>query len=269
MPMLTNIFWAGVLAALMMALWDCQQWPRQTEAAWRRFRWVALAVVAVAAGFFLINLLRYGSGETQQLITGALRLTSVAVASSVFFCGGWVWVSRAGHVGLFERVRRRVGGLRTPSPWLAVLETLAIAAGIIFVSYALFQITHAEPSAAFQKWRTSRREFDIQSGYAVLMVLLAPFWEESAFRWYLLNRLEERLAGRSWARLAAIVMTSAFWACGHAELTNPVWIKLVQIFVVGCVLAWRFRTIGLSGCVLAHLAMNLTPAFSLTWAWRM
>ena len=267
MPILTNVFWAGVLVALAMALWDCQQWPRQTAAAWRRFRWIAFAVVAIAAGFLAVNLLRYGFDERNRLIGRALRLSGVAVGSSVFFCGGWVWVSRAGHVGLLERMRRRMAGLRTPGPWLAVVETLAIAAGIVIVSPVLLSLTHTEPSATFRKWLESQKDFDIRSGYTILLILLAPLWEESAFRWYLLNRLEETLAGRSWGRLAAIVVSAAFWACGHAGLTNPAWIKLVQIFVVGCVLAWRFRAIGLSGCIVAHLAMNLSAAFSLTWAW--
>jgi len=102
---------------------------------------------------------------------------------------------------------------------------------------------------------------DARSGYLILLVLLAPIWEETAFRWYVLNRLETALVRWRWGRGIAILASSALWACGHAAMTDPAWVKLVQTFTIGCLLSWRFRVIGLSGCIVAHLAMNVLAAF--------
>jgi len=257
MQFLTYFFWAGVLASLLAALWDSARWPRQTDAAWRRFRPVAAAVTALALGFFLVNLMRFGRAESSGLLSQSLRLLSVGLGASIFFCGGWPWVTRAGHAGLIERIQRRATGLSAPSARRAIVETCAVAAAIVGVSWLLFTLVKTEPSAAFRELIKSPERLETRSGYVFLYIVLAPIWEETIFRWYLLNRIEEALAPGRWARPMAILATAAFWACGHAAVTVPFWVKLVQIFVVGCLLAWRFPVIGLSGCILAHLAMNL------------
>jgi len=262
------LFWAGIAATFLMAAGDCLRWPRQMNAAWRRFQPVAGAVTLIAAGFFFINLARLGESATGGLGKRAFHLLALAAGSSIFYCGGWHWVASAGHVGLFERIRRRMAGLPTPSAIWSLVETIAIVVGVVLFSWYLFRETQAAPSATFRKWMESRQSLDIRSGYLGVLVLVAPLWEETAFRWYLLNRLEEALARRSWGRWVAIVGTSALWASGHVGMTDPGWVKLAQIFTVGCVLSWRFRHIGLPGCVLAHLAMNSMAVFSLPTAFR-
>jgi membrane protease YdiL (CAAX protease family) len=261
-------FWAGVLGALCVALWDCTRWPRQTSDAWNRFRPVAAAIVLIAVGFFLINLVRLGAGEAGWLIACSLRLASVAVTASVFFCGGWPWVTRAGHVGLFERIRRQVAGLPTPSVRNAAAETVLVSAAVVLFSVGflwLFTQVIGEPekSASFRELLEMPAAPKAHAAYIGLMFLLAPLWEETTFRWYLQNRVEEALGGRRGAHAIAIVAGAAVWACGHAALTDPAWFKLVQIFTVGCLLGWRFRVIGLSGCVVAHMAMNLPAVLDL------
>jgi membrane protease YdiL (CAAX protease family) len=156
-----------------------------------------------------------------------------------------------------ERARRRLKGFSAPSVRRALVETIGVAAAIVGFSWVLFTLIKTEPSAAFRELFKSPERLEIRSGYIYISVALAALWEETAFRWYLLNRLEEALRRWRWARALAIVATAAFWACGHAAVTAPFWVKLVQIFVVGCLLAWRFPVIGLSGCILAHLTMNL------------
>lgn len=212
--------------------------------------------------FFLVNFVRFGGADSGHLLRLALRFVSVALGSSIFYCAGWPWVARAGHVGLLERVRRRLAGLSTPSARRAMVETAAVAAAIVGFSWLLLLSVKTEPSAAFRELFKSPDSLETRSGYVFLYVALAAVWEETVFRWYLLNRIEEALGGWRGAHWAAILATAAFWACGHAAVTVPFWVKLVQIFAVGCLLAWRFRVIGLSGCVLAHMTMNVA-AFSL------
>jgi len=257
MQVITYLFWAAIFATMALALWDCLRWPRQTAAAWRQFRPIAMAVTAGAVLFFVVNLLRFGGADYARLLNMTMWLVTVAFGSTVFFCGGWSWVTRAGHMGLFERIRRRKAGIAAPSIRRAVIETSAIAVAIVGLSAILFALVETQPSPVFRRLFDSPETLATRSGYIVLRILLAPLWEETFFRWYLPNRIEEMLTGRSWARLAAILASSALWAGGHATLTTPFWIKMVQIFAIGCLLAWRFPAIGLSGCILAHLAMNL------------
>jgi membrane protease YdiL (CAAX protease family) len=255
------LFWAGVLAALALAFWDCLRWPRQTAVAWRHFRPVALTVVVVAAGFLGINLVRFGWSVAGELLQQTFRLVGTAVGAAIFFCGGWVWLARAGHTGLFDQIRRKAAGLPAPELRRAVAETLAVAAGVVLFSILLFLAVKAESSATFRDWLELQESTQLRSGFLPLLLLLAPLWEETAFRWYLLGRIEEAI-GRAWVgRVLAILATSALWALGHAALIDPPWVKLVQIFAIGCLLAWRFRVIGLSGCIVAHLVMNLPAVF--------
>jgi len=257
------LFWLGVLAAFGSALWDCARWPRLAGAAWRRFRPVASAIFAIAALFFVINLARLGPDQWRYLLARAVRLVGIGVGASVFFCGGWVWVSRGGAVGLFERLRRRWTGLPGPRVRRSVVETAAASVGVFALSVALFWAVNPVPSPSLREFLDSQGGLAMKSGYLPLLILLAALWEEAAFRWYLFSRLEEVLAGWSWGRTAAIVGSSALWACGHAAMTDPAWVKVVQIFAIGCILAWRFRVLGLSGCVLVHLSMNLTALLDL------
>lgn len=251
---ISHVSWAGIFLAFGIALRDCRRWPRHALEAWQRFRPVILLWVCVAFVFLAVNLLRFGPGEGVGLGTRTVQLLGLAVISAVLFCGGSIWVARAGHVGLFARIRRRAIGLPAPSAWRAAVETLAIAGGIILFSVTLLFLTR--PSSPMRDWLESPDNLDVRSGSLILLILIAPLWEEIAFRWYLLNRIENALEREPWGRLAAIVTTSALWACAHAAWTDPAWVKLVQIFTAGCLLSWRFRVIGLSGCVLAHLALN-------------
>jgi len=267
MQSIAYLFWAAVLAAMAVALWDCARWPRQTMAAWHRFRPVLIAVVAGASLFFLVNLVRFRGAEMGQLLRLALRLVVGGLGASIFFCAGWPWVTRAGHMGLFERAQRRRAGLSTPSVRRAVGETLAIAVAIPCFSAAFFALikvlVEVQRSANFRQLFESPESLEARSGYLLLFIVAAPLWEETFFRWYLLNRFEELLARWSWGHWVAILGSSAVWALGHATLTVPFGVKVVQIFAIGCLLAWRFPVIGLSGCIVAHLAMNLLAVFSL------
>jgi membrane protease YdiL (CAAX protease family) len=268
MQSIVTVFWAGVFAALLMALWDCTRWPRQTATAWRQFRPVAFAVLAVAGAFFVVNLVRWGIGDLRLLGVRALELATITVVATAFYCGGWAYVTRRGHVGLFDRIRRWRAGLEGPRVRPAAVETALVSAIVVVFSLGyLWMFTHlfGEPqkSASFEQWLSSPGSQERRTGLLALRILLAPLWEETAFRWYMQNRVEDALAPRSWRRPLAIAVTAAVWACGHAALTDPPWFKLVHIFAVGCLLGWRFRTIGLSGCVLGHLAMNIPAVLAL------
>ncbi|MBM3335806.1 CPBP family intramembrane metalloprotease [Candidatus Sumerlaeota bacterium] len=270
MVSLPDLFWAVVLCSLFLALWDCGRSPLGTTEALRRFTPAGVVLLLLVVGFVAVNLARFGWAEAAYLFGAASQFGVIILGSIIFFCGGWPIVERAGCVGLFGRVRRRIDGTQGPSAARAAAETLLVAAGVILLSWRVFVIARSlgvnvQPSQAFERWFLKPDSMDKRSGYAMLLILLAPVWEETTFRWYILNRLEEALRGWRWKRLVAVVASSALWACGHAALTEPFWVKMVQIFIVGCLLSWRFRVIGLSGCIIAHMAMNVTVLFTLLW----
>jgi len=270
MPSLSDLFWAVTVCGLFLALLDCARSPQETAEALRRFVPGGLILLLLVGGFVAVNLARFGQAEAGYLVGRASQLGTVILGSAIFFCGGWPLVARAGYVGLFARVRRRLTGLQGPSAATSAVNTVFVAAGVILLSWlvlvlAKFLAVKVQPSQAFERWFLTPDSMDIRSGYIVLLILLAPVWEETAFRWYFLNRLEDVLRGWRWKRPVAVVTISALWACGHAALTEPFWVKMVQIFIVGCILSWRFRVIGLSGCIIAHTAMNVTVLLALPW----
>jgi len=249
------VFCAGVVIALAVAARDCALWPRQAAQAWRAFQPVVLILAWIAFAFLAANLVRFGVGEGLGLADRAIRLLVLAGLSAAFYCSGAIWIARAGRVGLYQRFRRCSAGLQTASPWRAAWETLLLTIGIVFLSLILWLLF--KPASPLSERLRAPDHLDVRSGYLLVMFLVAaPLWEEITFRWYLLNRLEEAMAPRPWGRAAAIILCSALWALPHAAWTDPAWVKLVQIFTVGCLLAWRFPVIGLSGCLIAHLVLN-------------
>ncbi len=257
------LFWIGLFSGLLFAARDCMAHPLQKSTAWQRYRPLFYAMVAAAVLFFAANLIRFGLQWWFDLFWQAFHLILQAVMATVFFCGGWPRIMEMRHIGLLEQYRYRRANLAAPGLNRAALETALLAVGVVAFSAAMLHIVKTGPSELFSRWLAAREHLNFRSGYIPLLILFAPIWEETALRWYLLNRIEGNLAEWRWGRPLAIVGTAALWAMGHAAMTDPAWVKMTQIFCVGCVLGARFRSIGLSGCVVVHMAMNLMAFLSL------
>ena len=64
--------------------------------------------------------------------------------------------------------------------------------------------------------------------------------------------------GRYWI---AIVLSSALWSLAHANILNPAWVKIVQVFPLGLALGYLMRRYGLEACLLAHGGFNVAMMF--------
>ncbi len=262
------LFWIGLFSGLFFAAMDCMAHPLQKSTAWQRYRPLFYGMAAVIALFFVGNVIRFGGRWWFDLFWQAFHLMLLAGMAAVFFCGGWPRIGEMRHVGLLEQYRYHRARLAAPDLARTAAETVLLAAGVVAFSAALLHAVRTGPSESFSRWMAARDHLNFRSGYIPLLILLAPIWEETALRWYLLNRIEGKLADWPWGRPAAILGTAALWALGHAAMTDPPWVKMAQIFCVGCILGARFRSIGLSGCIVVHMAMNLMAFLSLPLTFR-
>ncbi|MCX8036432.1 MAG: CPBP family intramembrane metalloprotease [Candidatus Sumerlaeia bacterium] len=260
---LPYLFWIGLFSGLLFAAMDCMAYPLQKSTAWQRYRPLFYSMAAIVVLFFAGNLIRFGMRWWFDLFWQAFHLMLLTALAAVFFCGGWPRIMEMRHVGLFEQYRYHRAKLAAPDLNRAAAETALLAAGVVAFSAAMLHMVKTAPSESFSRWLAARDHLHFRSGYIPLLILFAPIWEETALRWYLLNRIEGKLAEWPWGRPVAIIGTAALWALGHAAMTDPAWVKMTQIFCVGCVLGARFRSIGLSGCVTVHMAMNLMAFLSL------
>lgn len=250
-----SAFWICVAVTLCLAMRDCMAKPEEAYAAWKRFRPVGAVVVAIAVCFLVVNLVRPTGSEIRQALVHAFRLAGIAVLAAVFYSGGRRWATA---LQTDDETPPKAGYSRLRGRYRPHLEIIILSLVAVGLSLAAFGIVEPVPAPDFRKWLNSDSAWRVQSGYFALSVLLAPLWEEAAFRFYLLNRIEGFLAGRNWGRGLAILVSTTFWACGHVMISDPIWVKFAQIFAIGFLLAWRFRAIGLTGCVIVHLSVNVT-----------
>ena len=90
-----------------------------------------------------------------------------------------------------------------------------------------------------------------------LVVLEFAFAEEILFRLGIQNYLAKQFRLNGSKYWVAVVLTSAFWSLAHANILNPEWVKMVQIFPLGIALGFLFKKYGLESCIIAHGIFNL------------
>jgi len=93
--------------------------------------------------------------------------------------------------------------------------------------------------------------------FTILLVLTFAFGEEIFFRLGIQNFLARYLNWRGNRYWAAIALTSLLWTVGHAGVLDPDWVKFAQIYPVGLMLGWLFRSHGVEACMLAHGLFNV------------
>jgi membrane protease YdiL (CAAX protease family) len=82
--------------------------------------------------------------------------------------------------------------------------------------------------------------------------------EEILFRGVIQGWIARLLGGGRAAAVVAVLAASLLWALGHAGTVEPLWLKLVQIFVLGLVFGWLALRYSVESAILAHAGLNVT-----------
>jgi membrane protease YdiL (CAAX protease family) len=166
---------------------------------------------------------------------------------------------------LLLRLYGRIEGRIAPGAGEWLLSTAAVTAWGVGMTWVLFHATSPRLSVFMHNtWGvkgTHGGVLDDTSPAMAVVMLAFAFGEELLFRLGLQNylALRFRLAGRRY--WIAVVITAAVWALGHANVLQPEWVKLVQIFAFGVPLGFLMRRYGVESCIAAHGAFNLLLNF--------
>jgi membrane protease YdiL (CAAX protease family) len=140
------------------------------------------------------------------------------------------------------------------------LATAAVVAGTAGFSWLLFKATSPRISELLQnltQWKQASAGVGATNGVAEVLVGVAfGTGEELLFRLGMQNYLALRLGLRDRRYWIAVLVTAAVWTLGHANVLEPEWVKLVQIFPVGVALGFLFRRYGVESCIVAHCGFN-------------
>jgi membrane protease YdiL (CAAX protease family) len=82
--------------------------------------------------------------------------------------------------------------------------------------------------------------------------------EEILFRGVIQQWIVRMRGGGRGTVVAAIVLTSAFWALGHVGNVDPAWFKVSQIFVLGLIFGALAHRHGVESSCVAHACLNVT-----------
>lgn len=86
----------------------------------------------------------------------------------------------------------------------------------------------------------------------IVMILLAPFYEEVIYRGCLLGFLSFLFKGQLYW---PVVLSSALFTLMHTQYSNAM--DFIFLFIIGCLFAWiRIKTQGLYHAIFLHAAMN-------------
>ena len=129
------------------------------------------------------------------------------------------------------------GGFTRPNNVLAVIGV--IAGGIVF-SVILFKVTSPQLSESIKemsKLQGAKLGISAEPSFLLALVVITfAFGEEILFRLGIQNYLAKQFKlteNRYWI---AIVLTSGLWSIAHANILDPEWVKIVQIFPLGIAL---------------------------------
>jgi hypothetical protein len=130
-------------------------------------------------------------------------------------------------------------------------------------SVALFTIVPAEarPELRAFEERLLGYPLSVSVPFTAALMALAVLFEEFAWRGVGQVATESLLVrsglSRRGAALAAAIVMSAGWAFNHTGSIDPFWLKFMQIFPMGLVLAGLLARFGMVAAVTAHGLHNL------------
>lgn len=204
----------------------------------------SFAPVAVAMAF--ISAERAGlvpAGEPSSLLspvfTMQMMLGQIASFAVVWLAAGW----RNARAETLRLAGRDPGWLE--SAGYGVLLVAAIGP----VEIALYHLAGIDLFTD-GRWLLEGLRQPHGLAVAVAAIVLAPLWEETCFRGFLLSALAKTRLG-FWP---AAILTTGIWTALHAGYS---WPGLVSVFLAGIGLSWiMLRTGSLKAVVIAHAVIN-------------
>jgi membrane protease YdiL (CAAX protease family) len=149
-------------------------------------------------------------------------------------------------------MRREVLRLAPPKPgWMTcVIGGLILVAAVGALELVLYGVVGFDPFAD-SKWLREGLESPYWWGTVFIAVVLAPLWEEIAFRGFLLSALTQSRLGY-WP---AAVISTALWTALHWGYSYA---GLASVFAAGIGLSWLMWRLGsLRAVVVAHAIANV------------
>ena len=148
-----------------------------------------------------------------------------------------------------------------PLSWIG-----AIGAGLVIVVVTSLLELALYASGRFDPFGETRMLLDgLRSDYwwvmLIVAVILAPIWEELAFRGFLLTALAKTRLGI----VGAGLISNSAWTAMHMQYSPA---GMASVFLAGIVLTWiMWRTASIRACIVAHAIVNATSmAFLATYA---
>lgn len=210
---------------------------------WRRRlagtrRWGVLALLAAAgsASFLAAEILHRGSGAfiAQMMLINLLLMALITVF-------GWSFA--------FRPIPKRW----EPGHWKYLLAgsfAIVLMLAVMLPLSPYFEVR----SELFAAVASNARLHGALACYAVF----AAVAEEVLFR----GALWRAIRVRTRSNRAAVWATSILFTLGHAGILAPLGVKETQILILALILASARLRLGLGGCILLHLQLNLlTVAF--------
>lgn len=211
------------------------------------------ALIALGPGIVGIAAVLLAMPE-METTDGGQSFMSLATWEGVTFAAGvqilsliLVW-NVAGRGGQRAAVLRMTGERFTPAFYATAALLLILTTGILeFILYKSFAIDIFADTAWLREGLTSPTAI----GTFVIAVILAPLWEEFAFRGFLLSALAKTRLGFWGAALIANVL----WTSLHGTYS---WAGVVSVFVAGLILSWFvWRTGSIKPAIVTHAIGNL------------
>lgn len=235
----------------------------RAETPWGPIEASALTLVAALGPSVLalpiLLLVRAWTGDTgpnvsmsldSPLVLGVMAATQLASIALL-----WLLAGRAGMRADTLQFRP------PPLNWLG-----AAGAGLIIVAVTGVLELALYAMGQFDPFRETRMMLDgLRSDYwlglLVVAVILAPVWEELAFRGFLLTALAKTRLGI----VGGGLITNVAWTTMHLQYSPA---GLASVFTAGLLLTWiMWRTASIRACIVAHSVVNAcSMAFLATYA---
>jgi membrane protease YdiL (CAAX protease family) len=154
-------------------------------------------------------------------------------------------------------------GYRQPKSWIAVIA-IGLVFGIafkLFMKAVIMPLLGTDPINQTYHYLTGNIAL---LPAAVWAMLIAGFGEETVFRGYIFERFGKLFGHGVWAKIAIVLLTSAWFGLGH--LSDQGIAGVEQAAIVGLVFGTIFTITGRIWVVMfAHAAFDLTALAIIYW----
>ena len=209
---------------------------------------IALGPGVIGVAALSLAMPRLANGDGGQSFLSLATVEGVAFAAAIQILSlALVWML-AGRGGQRQAVLRLTGDRFTAGFYVAAGLLLLPITGILeFILYKTLEIDIFADTA----WLREGLMSSTALGVFIIAVILAPLWEELAFRGFLLSALAKTRLGFWGAALLANVL----WTSLHATYS---WAGVASVFVAGLLLSWLvWRTGSIKPAIVTHAIGNI------------